>query len=140
MRLMFCKIWEKIGKNVSFWCISKLGVQMFMKLWYLMLFFVFRKRQVVAGRLCFFFYMRSFSKIDFPDSLTVRFSSNLYILFITCYFVVWPVGSSIKCMYLEKCVTHYCSDFGFVIIIFFRNFGVRIMVVCCAWLYGIAGT
>jgi len=30
--------------------------------------------------------------------------------------------------------------FGLVIINFLRNFGVRIMVVGCAWLYGIAGT
>jgi len=40
--------WGKIGENVNFWCISKLGVQIFMKLWYLTLFFVFWKRRVVA--------------------------------------------------------------------------------------------
>jgi len=88
----------------------------------------------------YFSDMHSFSKIDFPDSLTVGLSSNFDIWFITCYFMVWPVGSSIICLYLEKCVTHYCNDFGFVIINFLRNIGVRIMVVGCAWLYGIVGT
>jgi len=33
--------YEKVlGENVSFWYISKLGVQIFMKLWYLTLFLV----------------------------------------------------------------------------------------------------
>jgi len=43
---------------------------------------------LVARRLCLFSNMRSFSKIEFPDSLTVGLSSNLDIWFITCYFVV----------------------------------------------------
>jgi len=46
----------------------------------------------------YFSDMRSFSKIDFPDSLTVGLSSNLDIWFITCYFVVWSIGSSIRCL------------------------------------------
>jgi len=46
----------------------------------------------IIRRLCLFSDMRSFSKIDFPDSLNVGLSSNLDIWFITCYFVVWPVG------------------------------------------------
>ena len=54
--------------------------------------------------------------------------------------MVWTVGLSIRCVELEKCVTHYYSNFGFVIINLLRNFGVRIMVVCYAWLYGIVGT
>jgi len=58
--------------------------------------------------------MRSFSKIEFSDSLTVGLGSNFDIWFITCYFMVWPVGSSIRCLYLDNCVTHYCNDFGFV--------------------------
>jgi len=36
----------------------------------------------------FFSDMRSFSKIDFPNSLTVGLSSNFDIWFITCYFMV----------------------------------------------------
>jgi len=32
--------------------------------------------------------VRSFSKIDFPNSFTVGLSLNLDIWFITCYFVV----------------------------------------------------
>jgi len=36
----------------------------------------------------YFSDMHGFSKIDFPDLLTVRLSSNLDIWFTTCYFVV----------------------------------------------------
>jgi len=32
---------KRLGENVSFWYISELGVQIFMKLWYLTLFLVF---------------------------------------------------------------------------------------------------
>jgi len=37
---------------------------------------------------CVFSDMRSFSKIHFPDSLTVGLCSNFGIWFITCYFMV----------------------------------------------------
>jgi len=36
----------------------------------------------------YFSNMCNFSKINFPDSLTVGLSSNLDIWLITCYFVV----------------------------------------------------
>ena len=104
MRLMFCEIWEKFRENVSFWYIYELGVQIFMKLWYLTLFLVFwssRSRWTNwLGRWAtvYFSDMCSFSKIDFPDSLTIWLSSNFDIWFITCYFMVWPVGSSIRCL------------------------------------------
>jgi len=32
---------KRLGENASFWYISELGVQIFMKLWYLTLFLVF---------------------------------------------------------------------------------------------------
>jgi len=46
----------------------------------------------------YFSNIRSFSKIDFPDSLTVGLSLNLDIWFTTCYCVVLSVGSSIRCL------------------------------------------
>jgi len=56
MRLMFCEIWEKIVENVSFWYISELGIQIFMKLWYLTLILLFWMRRAVVGRRVFFLY------------------------------------------------------------------------------------
>jgi len=94
------KDWE----NISFWYISELGVQIFMKLWYLTLFLIFwcvaQSLGEWLGRWAtvYFSNMHRFSKIDFPDSLTIGLSSNLDIWFITCYFVVWLVGSSIRCL------------------------------------------
>jgi len=73
MRLMFCKIWEKFGENISFWYISELGVQIFMKLWYLRLFLIFWMRRavaervnLVAGRLCIFLICAVLVKLTFP--------------------------------------------------------------------------
>jgi len=69
---MFCEIGEEIGENVSFWYISELGVQMFMKLWYLTLFLVFWMRRTIArwvplvvGRLCVFLICAVLVKLTF---------------------------------------------------------------------------
>jgi len=43
-------------ENVSFWYISELGVQIFMKLWYLTLFLLFWMRRAVVGWRVFFSY------------------------------------------------------------------------------------
>jgi len=82
---MFCEIWGKIRENISFLYIYELGVQIFMELWYLTLLLYSGCVAPSVGELtwllgdCVFFYMRSFSKIDFPDSLTVGLSSNFDI-------------------------------------------------------------
>jgi len=79
MRLMFCEICEKIGENISFCYISELGVQIFMKLWYLTLFLVFWcvaqslgewlgrwASDLVVGRLCIFLICAVLVKLTFP--------------------------------------------------------------------------
>jgi len=60
-------------RNVSFWYISELGVQIFMKLWYLTLFLIFWMRRTVAGQvtlvvgwLCFFLICAVLVKLIFP--------------------------------------------------------------------------
>jgi len=70
---------KRLGENVSFWYSSELGVQIFMKVWYLTLFLLYASHSRWASALgrwatmCFS-YMCSLSKIDFPDSLTVGLS------------------------------------------------------------------
>jgi len=60
------------GKR-CFWYISELGVQIFMKLWYLTLFLVFWMRHAIAGRvdlvagqLCIFLICAVLVKLTFP--------------------------------------------------------------------------
>jgi len=76
---------KRLGKTLVFLYISELGVQIFMKLWYLTLFLVLWCAAQSLGEwlgrctIVYFSDMRSFSKIDFLDSLIVGLSSNLNI-------------------------------------------------------------
>jgi len=82
----------------------------------------------------YFSDMCSFSKIDFPDSLIVRLSWNFDILTFD------RLDRRLDVYSLRNVSRITAMIFGFVIINFLRNFGVRIMIVGCAWLYGIVGT
>jgi len=64
---------RNVWGNVIFWYIYVLGVQIFMKLWYLTLFLVFWMRRAVArrvdlvvGRVCIFLICAVLVKLTFP--------------------------------------------------------------------------